>query len=144
MNPEIWGVFHDGSLVRIDGAVPGTVSLSIEIGYLRAMFDTPGKRFVVTLEGCTRLRYLPYDGSPFDDPAAIVAAELEIMGIGSAAPVLVDCVTGVLQLEYAGMSIALDSGEALDEARLFEACDAYWRRWSASRSIQEGAGEAGP
>ena len=56
MTPGAWGVFHDGVIVAIDGTVPGSLVLTIEIGYLRAMFEGEGSSFRVPLTGCTRMR----------------------------------------------------------------------------------------
>ncbi len=132
MSPEAWGAFHDGTLTAIEGRVPGTVALGVEIGYLRAMFEPAGTGFVLTLIGCTTLRYQPWDEAPIDDPAAIVARAPEISGLGGVDPVVVDCVGGRLELACAGLSIALENGAEVDEGGLRRAFDAYWDRWAAA------------
>ena len=134
MSPQAWGAFHDGTLTAVEGRVPGTVALGVEIGYLRAMFEPAGTGFVLTLTGCTALRYLPWDEAPVDDPAAIAARKPGISGLGSIDPVVVDCVGGRLELAYAGLSIALENGAEVDEAGLRRGFDAYWDRWAAARS----------
>ena len=64
MNRDIWGVFHDGVLKHIDGGVPGTLTLDVEIEYLRAMFDEPGISFRIELTGCTKVIYNEYEQVP--------------------------------------------------------------------------------
>jgi hypothetical protein len=98
MNRDIWGVFHDGSIVAIAGAVPGT--LGIEISYLRGMFAEPGARFVVTLSGCSKFVFGKYDEVPTAVLADIVSEEPEILCVNSTEPLVLDCDGGTLKLEY--------------------------------------------
>lgn len=38
MNPNSWGIFHDGGLDKVEGKIPGDLNLHIGILYLRQMF----------------------------------------------------------------------------------------------------------
>lgn len=55
--PAIWNVLHDGVIVAVDEAVPGTLCLDISIDYLRERFSESGKSIQVLLIGCTRFAY---------------------------------------------------------------------------------------
>ena len=131
MKRDIWGVFHDGVLMRIDGCVPGTIRLDVEIQYLRGMFDEPGTSFRIELQGCTKLVYAEYDQEPTDDVARIQEREPEILYVTSEHPLLLDCVMGTLELEYDAMRVTLPSGAEVSYASLAFASEKYWAEWSA-------------
>jgi hypothetical protein len=131
MKRDIWGVFHDGVLLRIDGHVPGTIRLDLEIEYLRGMFDEPGTSFRIELNGCTKLVYSEYDQDPTDDVARIQAREPEILYVSSEQPLHLGCVMGTLELEYDTMRVILPSGVEVSYASLASASEKYWNDWSA-------------
>ena len=129
MSPSIWGVFHDGEILGIAGAVPGELLLTIEIGYLRGMFEGDGTSFEIKLKGCTKLRYSEYDEEPTEDLARIRDREPEILYVTSETPLVIDCVMGSLELAYQEMSVTLDTGIQVSEEALAKACEQYWQRW---------------
>ena len=132
MTPGAWGVFHDGVIQAIDGTLPGNLVLTIEIGYLRAMFGGDGSSFRVHLTGCTRMRYSEYDEEPTADLGKIREREPEILYVTSEHPLVLDCVMGPLELEYEGMTVKLDSGVQVSEQELVGASELYWTRWRES------------
>ena len=129
MTPSTWGVFHDGVIKRVEGTVPGTLVLSLEIRYLRAMFQGEGTSFSVRLDECTKLRYNEYDESPTTDLNKIQEREPEVLYVTSEQPLVLDCVMGTLELAYGHMSVALDNGTQVSEQELVDACELYWKRW---------------
>ena len=129
MSPSIWGVFHDGEILGIAGAVPGELLLTIEIGYLRGMFEGDGTGFEIRLKGCTKLRYSEYDEEPTEDLARIRDREPEILYVTSETPLVLDCVMGSLELEYQEMSVTLDTGSQVSEEDLAKASEHYWQSW---------------
>jgi hypothetical protein len=131
MKRDIWGVFHDGVLKHIDGSVPGTLMLSVEIEYQRGMFDEPGISFRIKLTGCTKVVYNEYDEKPTQDIATIQNREPEILYVTSEQPLLLDCVMGTLELEYDAMHVMLPSGVEVSYESLASASDRYWNEWSA-------------
>jgi hypothetical protein len=137
MNRDIWGVFHDGVVKLIEGTVPGTLKLEIEIDYLRRMFPEPGDRFVVMLFGCSKFTYADYDEPPTEDIAHIQCREPEILYITSEQPVVLDCAKGTLEFEYDEMTVSLESGRAVGYESLASACRKYWTDWK-SRTKTEG------
>ena len=132
MTPSTWGVFHDGVIKAIDGTVPGTLVLTIEIGYLRAMFDGEGSSFKVHLTGCTKMRYSDYDEEPTIDLEIIREREPEILYVTSEQPLVLDCVMGPLELEYEQVSVELENGVQVGEQELISASELYWNRWRES------------
>ncbi len=129
MNPDVWGVFHDGVITRLTGAVPGTLVLRVEIGYLRAMFDGTGTDFQVELGGCSKLRYNEYDEAPSSDLLYIEGRQPEILYVATTDPLVLDCVMGTLEMTYRDLSIFLDTGVPVSYDELVQACDQYWTRW---------------
>jgi len=134
MNRDIWGVFHDGVVKLIEGTVPGTLKLEIEIDYLRRMFPEPGDRFVVMLIGCSKFVYAGYDEPPTEDLSHIQSREPEILYITSEQPVVLDCNEGTLEIEYDEMTVGLESGQAVDYETLASACRKYWTDWKSRTS----------
>ena len=132
MTPSTWGVFHDGVIKAIDGTVPGTLVLTIEIGYLRAMFDGEGSSFKVHLTGCTKMRYSDYDEEPTIDLEIIREREPEILYVTSEQPLVLDCVMGPLELEYEQVSVELENDVQVGEQELISASELYWNRWRES------------
>ena len=126
MNRDIWGVFHDGVLKLIDGTVPGTLRLEIEIGYLRGMFSEPGNRFFVNLFGCSKFIYTRFDERPTENTSYIQDREPEILYVTSEKPLVLDCAIGTLELEYDEMTVTLESGQAVSYASLASASKEYW------------------
>jgi hypothetical protein len=127
-----WGVFHDGVIQAIEGTIPGNLVLTIEIGYLRAMFEGEGSSFRVNLDGCTKMRYSEYDEEPTVDLDRIREREPEILYVTSEQPLVLDCVMGPLELEYERMTVTLDNGAEVSEKELVNASELYWNRWRES------------
>lgn len=136
MDRDIWGVFHDGYIVRIDRIEPSLLRLEIVIEYLRDVFPEPGTKFVVTLTACSRFVHCGYDEQPTDDIAVIQAREPEILYIQSLEPLVLDCADGTLELTYDTMTIALESGQPVTENSLIQAADKYWKDF-ASRTRRD-------
>jgi hypothetical protein len=132
IKPSAWGVFHDGVIQGIEGALPGNLVLTIEIGYLRAMFHGEGSSFRVHLTGCTKMRYCEYDEEPTVDLDRIREREPEILYVTSEQPLVLDCVMGPLELEYKQMTVTLESGVEVSEQELVSASELYWTRWRES------------
>ena len=131
MDSSLWNLLHDGGIERIDGAVPGDISLHVSIRYLRNRFPGDGTGFVVHLSGCTHCMFEPYDEPTTSDLAAIVASEPEILSAEPSDPLEVSCVMGTLFLRYDTATLSLDSGGSVTLSELDAASKSYWREWSA-------------
>lgn len=131
MQRDVWEVFHDGTVVRIEGAVPGDLRIGLEITYLRRMFDEPGDSFTVELGSCSRFQYTEYDAERTENLPDIESKEPEILSVESVEPLVICCVMGTLELEYKSMKVLLPSGTEVDERALLSAGQRYWDEWSA-------------
>jgi hypothetical protein len=130
VDSSLWNLLHDGSIERIDGSVPGDVSLLVSIGYLRNRFPGEGIGFVVLLSGCTHFTFQPYDEPVVSNLAAISALEPEILSAEAGDPLEVSCVMGTLSVSYQSTALFLDSGASVALSELDAASEAYWREWS--------------
>ena len=136
MNRDVWGLFHDGYINRIECTAPGVLRLEVRIEYLRDMFPERGTSFVVTLTACSKFVYRGYDEQPTDDIAEIQAREPEILYVNSMDPLVLDCADGTLELAYETMTVTLESGQPVTEDALIQASDKYWKDF-ASRAERD-------
>ena len=128
MNADIWNVLHDGSVLRVSGAVPGDVQFAVWIDYLRSRFPDPGDRILLTLHGCTALSYQPHgDDTALTDLAAIAKAEPEILQAKDWTDAsVVECVSGNMRVTATDFSLSLDSGRAITFDELCAVSKTYW------------------
>ena len=126
----IWGFLHDGSLDRIDGVVPGDVTLHTSIPYLRKAFEPVGDGFIIRLIGCGQFDLTGDNGSVISDLDQIAARSLDILSIESWSPLSIYTTDGTLILSYESLEIALDTGQPLTATELVQANAQYWQAWS--------------
>ena len=136
-----WSVAR-GSIVAIQGSVPGTVRLEVSIDYLRKRFSDSGETIQVTLTGCTRLAYRDFNlGEFIMDVAAIAAMQPEVLSAKMHGDLCeIDCVNGMLEVIAGDGALALgDGGRAITVQQLLDVSEAYWTEWSerAKQSRQE-------
>lgn len=136
MQPDFWGIFHDGTITSAEGGVPGDVRLIVEIPYLRQMFPGEGKGFFVHLKGCSSIAFRPYDQPSVETLDGIAKAEPEILYVESTDPVVLDCAGGTLSMSYQSASVSLDTGEYVDFPQLVKACENYWNAWEETHKSQ--------
>ena len=136
--PAIWNVFHDGSIDRVVGEVPGTVTLHVDIEYLRKRFSEPGDCFVVTLPNCTKFSFQPYDDEASITNLSVISDRyLEILSAEMAQGVCrVFAREGALEVESSNGSIRLDAGRAISLQELLDAATKYWEDWKAKGSAK--------
>jgi hypothetical protein len=130
MNPKLWNLLHDGSLEKINGSVPGDLSLNISISYLRNRFSGEGAGFTIVLLKCTEFSFQPYDQQPLTDLASIAVRSPEILSAVVSDPLSICCVEGTLFLRYESARIQLDTGDDVSLDALESASTAYWTEWS--------------
>ena len=128
---EVWNIFHDGSIVNIQGSLPDLV-LTIEIQYLRHMFSKDGESILVRLRNCSIFEYQDFDSntqiSNFSEVATLEPEILSVQEIDGLAQIL--CVSGNLRIKYEDISFELDNGSSVDIPELDKACNEYWDKWS--------------
>lgn len=136
LNPDLWNVLHDGSIDSISGSVPGEISLSVGISYLRDLFEDPGESIAITLHDCTRISFKDADRlEAIEDIAAISALELGILSTEVGHEVFCShrhggACCGTLSIVAAGFSLSLDTGRPIELEDLFAAAETYWTCFS--------------
>ena len=136
---EVWNRLHDGVISKIDGSVPGELTLYVSIGYLRMRFPSEGTGFILRLAGCTLFEFEPYDEPVCVDLQRIVQYELDIVSLESDEPTLVHSSKGVLRMDYTALSISLDTGEPVTLADLDAACAEYWKEFRERMAASKAA-----
>jgi len=131
MQRDVWGVFHDGILAKIEGAFPGDLAVQLQIEYLRNEFEEDGDFFIVELGSCTKFKYSEYEAQPTEDFAEIQNRKIDVLHVSLEEPLLLNCSMGVLELEYKTMRVVLPSGRAVTREELVAASERYWNEWSA-------------
>ena len=129
MNSDTWGVFHDGDICQIEGNLPGDLKIHINIPYLRNMFPSEGEEFIIQLNKCTNFEFDEYDEKPTNILKTIETKKPEILYIDSLNPIVINCATGILRMEYNEAHVSLDTGESINDLQLEEASDKYWDEW---------------
>jgi hypothetical protein len=125
---NFWQYFHDGTIARITGSISGDLEMVIEIEYLSKMFAVTGVNFIVSLQNCTRVECELYQRSVTSQISEIVTAELEILHADfTETGVKIECDKGILQIDYVGASITLDSGQPVTNEELYVASTRYWK-----------------
>jgi len=131
-NVDILGIFHDGSIVEILGALP-KISFRIEIEYLRNMFPSEGNSFLVNLSGCEFIEFYNWENETrTNELTKIQKEEPEILSIeqqGDIAHII--CSTGELNVLYKDIEFKLNSGKSVSFKELSDACNKYWDDWES-------------
>jgi hypothetical protein len=131
MRPSAWELLHDGSIAEVTGSVPGEVRLALEILYLRELFPEQGTHFEVCLNGCTALRFTPWDEEPTEDFQDIVSRCIQVVEVRNEEPLIIGCAEGVLELAYEEIQVFLPSGLEVLYDDLAKASEKYWKAFAA-------------
>ena len=136
MDTELWELLHDGTITNLARMATGELRISLEIDYIRQMFDGDGTSLLVYLTDCDVLRYVPYDGSlPISDFEQLVQEELSfICARDEDGQVKVSCGYGDVCLRYGVARVELDNERSITRRELEDACSRYWdafAKWNA-------------
>ena len=120
MDTKIWNLFHDRTLINIQGEIPGDLSLTIDLEYLRKMFDQDGKWFLLELHKCSLFEFYPYpyadDDKAIDDQKSILNYDLWMTSAEKGNDqIIIYCFDGILKTRYRGYSIYFDTGKEVSE-----------------------------
>lgn len=130
--PTIWNVFHDGTIERLSGSVPGEVRIDISIEYLRERFDDQGDEFILRLHECSTFEYRNYEAKDvvvtelgeIEKPShTILSSEMA----GSTCVLFTD--QGRIEMQCEGGTLTLESGRQVAFAELVAEATAYWDEW---------------
>lgn len=133
----VWNVLHDGSIVDVAGSVPGEVTVTVAIEYLRSLFPGSGDRFLIHLSGCSmcELRRFLADQTLVGDLTTVAAEEPEILSADFREnTVVVSMTVGPgsyleLHLLYENLCVALEDGQPVTIEELADAAQRYWERF---------------
>lgn len=127
---QIWNILHDGEITAISGEVSDTFIMCVSIPHLRRRLEPLGDRFVLTLVGVTRLEFHDFDGTPTSLPEELDIGSPEILSTESESmPVSIATTLGQLTLDFQRISIALDTGQAVEYESIEKVCEEYWTEW---------------
>lgn len=129
--PAIWNILHDGVIVAVEGTVPGSLWIDIEIDYLRKRFADPGTLIQVHLMGCTRFAFKEYEKSDFSTGLTEIAATRPVMVSASIKDGVceVDCTVGTLEVVAGDGAMRLDNGREVTLQEFKEVAEGYWKEW---------------
>ena len=128
MDTELWELLHDGTIAKLDRMSSGELRITLEIEYVRQMFDGEGTSLFIYLTDCDVLRYEAYDGSiPIDDLEQLVREELSfICAREEDGQIKVSCGYGDVCLRYRTARVELDDERPITRYDLEDACSRYW------------------
>jgi len=136
MGVATWNVLHDGRVIAAAGFIPGDLRLSVEIAYLCHHLPTKDEHLVVTLVGCERFVYQPYEQPPLTEPSAIAAIRLELLTASAGLDggcIKIECADGgyggQLMLKYAFAHLHTAEGNLLSQSDVESASARYWSLW---------------
>jgi hypothetical protein len=126
-NIDIWGVFHDGSIVEIQGTLPN-IAIRIEMEYLRNIFPCKGNSFWANINGCQWIEFLNWKSEiRTSNLKEIEEEELEILNVqqtGEEAQIITS--SGELKMLYGNLTFKLDTNISLSYQELKVASSKYW------------------
>ena len=128
MDESIWNILHDGSIEGLEGKIPGTVFVKIEIEYLAQMFSKSFKSLSVELEGCSLFEYYKDYGSiGTSDFQEIVNAKPWITsGEIKEGAMTIYCKDGFFRTEYKSILLYLEDQSPISIQQLDEKAKIYW------------------
>ncbi len=140
MDVAVWNVLHDGEVVAAEGTVPGDLRLSVGIAYLCGHLPTQSEQLFVTLAGCERFEFRPYEQPTVSEPSAVAALGLELLSAEVAdGSIRVECADGgyggYLLTRYSSSSVATAEGQPLSQAALESAAERYWSLWQQRHAV---------
>lgn len=141
MDPETWGLLHDGQVVGVDRR-GDHATVRISARHVRKHLDGSTGDFVLRLAGVEKLVYLPYgdrwDEPEIDEPDAIVRAEHAVSDASlERGELVVWGAMGSLRLVYRDLDLELDDGSPTDAEAIRGAVQAFWDGWRARQALDD-------
>jgi len=118
---EIWDLFHDGTLIKVEENAQGNLVLTVELEYVREMFDEEFKYFLIELHECSLFEFSPSIGDikPVKDVNSILKYDLWMTDVATKNDeIQIYCADGILKTEYKDYSITLDTGTRISTEEL--------------------------
>jgi len=135
-NPEeIWNLLHDGGIAAVWGAVPGDLTLRVEIDYLTRIMTPPCDAIDLTLVGCDSFEYLNWnDDRRTTDVHVLAELEPEILSATSSPTgVRVICSNGQFDVQYKSIRVFRADGTPTSVEEIEATATAYWEAFRFRR-----------
>jgi hypothetical protein len=135
-NPEeIWNLLHDGGIASVRGAIPGDLTLRVEIDYLTQIMNPPCDAIDLTLVGCETFEYLNWnDDRGTTDVNILAELEPEILSATSTSTgVRVICSDGRFDIQYGSIRIVRADGTPTSVEEIDATAKAYWDAFGSKR-----------
>jgi hypothetical protein len=138
---EIWNLLHDGFITAIERN-GDSLTMFINIPYLRRRMKPIGDSFVLTLSGLSRM--------DFCDPYGEIHSFAEELGVGvvtgpeiistdsDSMPITVEFDYGRLILDFQSISFALDTGSPVSLMEIEEVAAEYWQELASRAERNRG------
>ena len=125
----IWNLLHDGEITAFSREGT-TLTVFVSIPYLRRRVPPLGDSFVLTLRGLRKLEFRTFEDELSDLADELDVGSVEILETASESmPISISTTLGTLLLDFDGVQVALDTGQATDYATLDRICVEYWDEW---------------
>ena len=127
---QIWNILHDGEITAISGEESGTLTMFVNIPFLRRRVEPLGDSFILILEGLTYLEFQDFDGTATQLRGEIDMGTIEILSTDSESmPVKIFTTMGQLTLDFKNIHFALDTGQKIEFEAIEKVCEEYWTEW---------------
>lgn len=127
---DIWNVLHDGEITAISDENSDSLTMFVNIPWLRRRIEPIGDSFVLLFEGLKILEYEDTDGAKTSLRDELDVCSIEILSTPSKLmPVTVMMTMGQLTLDYENINFKLDTGQEIDFETIDRLCEEYWAEW---------------
>ena len=124
---QIWNLLHDGQITAIAGENTQTLTMFVNIPYLRRKLEPLGDSFVITISGLIRQEFHDFDGVITSLREEMEIGTPEILSTDSESmPIKIKTTMGQLTLDFQDISFALDTGQAAEYGTIEKVCEEYW------------------
>jgi hypothetical protein len=124
---QIWNVLHDGEITAIFGEGGETLTMVVNIPYLRRRLEPSGDSLILTLQNVKRLEFHEFEGTGASLQETIETGSCEILSTESESmPVTITTTLGRLTLDFQQISFALDTGQPIEYEAIVKVCEEYW------------------
>jgi hypothetical protein len=128
----VWNELHDGEITVLAQEEPGTLTMFVNIPYVRQRLQPLGDSFRLRLYGFRSIKFSNDIGDSSSDLSDIAESQLIIISaLGETQPVQIEVAQGTLVIDFESLDIALDSGQLISYEQLASAAEEYWNAWEA-------------
>jgi hypothetical protein len=128
----VWNELHDGEITVLSQEEPGTLTIFVNIPYVRQRLQPLGDSFRLRLYDFRSITFSNDIGDSSSDLGDIAESQLIIISaLGEKLPVQIEVAQGTLVIDFDSLDIALDSGQLISYEQLASSAEEYWNAWQA-------------